>query len=85
MATTPQRLNDRHEAAARLFAAGMRRADVARRLGYHPSTLSHIRRSAAFTVRVATLQRAIRDAVVIAMARRLVKPQQPASDRQRLT
>ena len=36
METTPQRLNDRDEAAARPFAAGMRRADVARRLRTEP-------------------------------------------------
>jgi hypothetical protein len=61
MATTPLRLNDRHEAAARLFAVGMRRGDVARRLGYHPATLSHIRRSPAFQQKVTQFQAEIRD------------------------
>lgn len=71
MATTPQRLNDRHEAAARLFAAGMRRADVARRLGYYPTTLSAIRRSPAFQQRQTELRREIQAATVNAIAGRL--------------
>ena len=71
MATTPQRLNDRHEAAARLFAAGMRRGDVARRLGYYPTTLSAIRRASAFRKRQAELRREIQTATVAALARRI--------------
>ena len=71
MATTPQRLNDRHEAAARLFAAGMRRADVARRLGYYPTTLSAIRRSRAFQQRLAALHRELESAAIIAVVSRV--------------
>jgi DNA-binding CsgD family transcriptional regulator len=72
MATTPQRLNDRHEAAARLFAVGIRRADVARRLGYHPSTLSHVRRSADFQQKVERFQAEIREQMSAALVRRIV-------------
>lgn len=71
MATTPQRLNDRHEAAARLFAVGMRRGDVARRLGYHPSTLSHVRRSPDFQAKVARFQDEIREQMSAALVRRI--------------
>jgi hypothetical protein len=71
MATTPQRLNDRHEAAARLFAAGMRRGEVARQLGYHPSTLSHVRRSPMFVERIRVLQREISAEMIAALVARL--------------
>jgi uncharacterized protein YjcR len=73
MATTPQRLNDRHEAAARLFAVGMRRADVARRLGYYPTTLSALRRSPAFQARSRELRRQLQAEVVTALADRIAR------------
>ena len=73
MATTPQRLNDRHEAAARLFAVGMRRGEVARRLGYYPTTLSALRRSPAFQARSRELRREIQTSVVTALTDRIVR------------
>ena len=71
MATTPLRLNDRHEAAARLFAVGVRRGEVARRLGYYPTTLSALRRSPAFQARARELRREIQTVTVAAVVRRI--------------
>ena len=71
MATTPQRLNDRHEAAARLFVTGMRRAEVARRLGYYPTTLSALRRAPAFGARLRELRRQMEAAVTAEVAERI--------------
>jgi hypothetical protein len=74
MASVPLRLNQRHEAAARLFAVGMGRGEVARRLGYYPTTLSAIKRSTAFRERQAELRREIQTATIAALVGRIVMP-----------
>jgi hypothetical protein len=43
-----------------LVASGMRRGEIALRLGYYPTTVSHIMRSPAFQAKVAEFQREIR-------------------------
>ncbi len=60
----PKKLSHRHEVMAYMVASGMRRGEIARRLGYYPTTVSHIMRSPDFQALVAEFQREIQDAVV---------------------
>ena len=72
MATPPTRLSPHHVAAARLFAAGWRRREVADSLGLHPSTLSHWRKAAAFRDAVRDSQERLHEAFVRATVQNLV-------------
>lgn len=72
MATPPTRLSPHHLAAARLFAAGWRRREIAETLRLHPSTLSHWRKTSAFRDAVRETGERLHEALIRATVRNLV-------------
>jgi DNA-binding NarL/FixJ family response regulator len=69
---TPKTLTARHRAMAWLMASGLRRSEIAHRLGYAPTSVSHIAKSHAFRELVAQYQAAMAAHVIEAIAKRLV-------------
>jgi hypothetical protein len=53
------------------MALGMRRDKIAQQVGYYPTTISVIARSAAFQERLAELRREIQTAVVTALVNQI--------------
>lgn len=74
MASIPRRLSERHQAVARLIAAGRRRSEIAAMIGYAPWTISAVRRAPGFADLVSGYQREIFDAALSAIVRRPVGP-----------
>lgn len=60
----PKNLSHRHVMMAYLVASGMRRGEIARRMAYYPTTVSHIMRSPDFQALVAEFQREVQAKMV---------------------
>ena len=78
MSTIPKKVGAHHKLAAIYLVAGIRPGEVARRLGWHPSTLAHLQQMPAFRAELAALQQELRSQVIEATARQLVEKSQPA-------
>src|SRR5262245_59752786 len=68
---TPKTLTHRHRAMAWLMAGGLRRGEIARRLGYAPTSVSHIAKSPQFQALVAECQRELSDRFIRATVDRM--------------
>lgn len=70
----PKTLTPRDRTIARLMAGGLRRGEMARQLGYAPTSVSHIAKSAAFRSLVAECRRELSDRFIGAMVDRIARP-----------
>jgi hypothetical protein len=77
MSTLPRTLGLAHKLAAGFLAVGARPGEVARRFGWHPSTLSHLQRMPAFRAEVEVRQQELRAQVIAATVQRIVAKPPP--------
>jgi transcriptional regulator with XRE-family HTH domain len=68
----PQRLTERHRVAAWLLASGLTRREVARQVGLHPCSVSHLRQARSFRELVEAFQREVRGRVIASTVQELV-------------